>query len=678
MNLSILFLLSAILIVGISSTAYGQTISDHVVINELDTNPNGDDSKSISEWVELYNPTNSEVDLSGWEIASTTVLKKTLSIPDDIILSPGDIMIFTYEKNWFTDSNESVELRNSDGILIDKTPSITDLQNNFLSWQRVLDGSSDWKFLLSSAGASNGKSTTQTDISKVVIDVTTDKLSYQFNEIAIIQGTVSKKVFIEKPSFQVSPIKINISGPNYYQSISMYPDNYLNYETTLDLVQVLGINEGTYDVSVSYDGITDRTSFSVGFTSVEEVDELETTFNLSTAESTYVPGQFISVLGFISEIIPYESIQFTINDSNGKSIDSGSLFTSDGNFETSTFLSNVNPVYGTYTVSAEYGDEVIFSTFDVVEIIEEETISLISDSLIFNIDKTEYFTNEKMRLSGMITNFDSSSDIYYQVITFNFEASDGTAPTMDSAIMDSAAGSQKIEFTLTAIPDAFGNFSIDARIPAVSFFEGAYSVTAKYGELIESQTFSILDGYAGNNGPSSLPGNPNVSIPGKPISTNEKFDDVQGRYIPTVKTVIEKVNRISDNLILIETQEKTINDQSVKPRVLSGSMLTVSKDFQSNVNLLVSSESGICIIGEYSECLVTESTRKPGQIFEVVQVDGINLNVRYSGPDVRLEKFSISPQLSGDFLPDANWNVQVLKDDEVSRFYYKVTYKTLQ
>ena len=104
MNLSIIFLLSAILIVGISSTAYGQTISDHVVINELDTNPNGDDSKSISEWVELYNPTNSEVDLSGWEIASTTVLKKTLSIPDDIILSPGDIMIFTYEKNWFTDS----------------------------------------------------------------------------------------------------------------------------------------------------------------------------------------------------------------------------------------------------------------------------------------------------------------------------------------------------------------------------------------------------------------------------------------------------------------------------------------------------------------------------------------------------------------------------------------------
>ena len=76
MNHSILLILFAILISGISTSVYAQTISDHVVINEVDTNPFGDDSQSISEWVELYNPTDSDVDLSGWEIASTTVLKK--------------------------------------------------------------------------------------------------------------------------------------------------------------------------------------------------------------------------------------------------------------------------------------------------------------------------------------------------------------------------------------------------------------------------------------------------------------------------------------------------------------------------------------------------------------------------------------------------------------------------
>jgi hypothetical protein len=57
--------------------------------------------------------------------------------------------------------------------------------------------------------------------------------------------------------------------------------------------------------------------------------------------------------------------------------------------------------------------------------------------------------------------------------------------------------------------------------------------------------------------------------------------------------------------------------------------------------------------------LVRESTKKPGQIYDVVEVD-------------------ILPESSTEFLPDANWNVEIIKDDQVSRFYYKVTYKTLE
>ena len=111
MKYSLLLLLSAILILGVSTPVYAQTISEHVVINEVDTNPFGDDSQSISEWVELYNPTDSDVDIGNWQIASTTVLKKTLTIPDGTIISSGDFLTFTYEKIWFTDSNELVELK---------------------------------------------------------------------------------------------------------------------------------------------------------------------------------------------------------------------------------------------------------------------------------------------------------------------------------------------------------------------------------------------------------------------------------------------------------------------------------------------------------------------------------------------------------------------------------------
>ena len=86
MNHTPLLLIFAVLISVISIPVYGEVITDHVVINEVDTNPFGDDSKSVSEWVELYNPTNFDIDLSGWEIASTTVLKKTFIIPDGLSL----------------------------------------------------------------------------------------------------------------------------------------------------------------------------------------------------------------------------------------------------------------------------------------------------------------------------------------------------------------------------------------------------------------------------------------------------------------------------------------------------------------------------------------------------------------------------------------------------------------
>ena len=516
----------------------------------------------------------------------------------------------------------------------------------------------------------------QTITDTVVVTVSSDKSSYLFDETAIISGTVSETIFIEKPYFHPEPISITISGPNFDHGVSLYPDYNLNYETTLDLVQVLGIGEGIYDVSVIYAGVVSETTFSVNSEVIEEIQE-ETVSSLTVMadKSEYLPGQLVTITGVASEIILYESLQFTITNSIGDLIANGNLFTSDGQFETSIFLTTVNPNYGVYTIDVEYVDDVASTTFNVVEDFIESDSTVVLDSIIFDLDKSEYFPNEYMTLSGSITNFDPNSDIYYQVVYFNFKNSDGESPTFKGAVMDKSDGAPTVEFTLTAIPDSSGIFSIDARIPPVVFSEGDYTVKANYGGLIDNESFSIVSGTPSIDENSST-GNPNASIPGKPPITDDKFEN--GYFTSNVKTIIEKVNRIPDNLISISTQNKIIDEQSVKPRVVSGSMITMSKDNQSNVNLRVVSESGICIIGSTDECLVSESTRKPGQIFDVVEVDGLNLNVRYTGPDVRLEKFSILPESSDAFLPDTNWNVEVIKDNEISRFYYKLTYKTFQ
>jgi len=52
----------------------------------------------------------------------------------------------------------------------------------------------------------------------------------------------------------------------------------------------------------------------------------------------------------------------------------------------------------------------------------------------------------------------------------------------------------------------------------------------------------------------------------------------------------------------------------------------------------------------------------------------MSFNVRYSGPDVLLEKYTILPLDSDTFLPFAALNVEVLKEEQSSRLYYKVTY----
>ena len=63
------------------------------------------------------------------------------------------------------------------------------------------------------------------DSSAVEVTLSTDKINYNFDETAIIQGTVSEKIFVEIPTFQTAPILISISGPNFEQSVSLYPDN---------------------------------------------------------------------------------------------------------------------------------------------------------------------------------------------------------------------------------------------------------------------------------------------------------------------------------------------------------------------------------------------------------------------------------------------------------------------
>ena len=72
-----------------------------------------------------------------------------------------------------------------------------------------------------------------------------------------------------------------------------------------------------------------------------------------------------------------------------------------------------------------------------------------------------------------------------------------------------------VPFTSTAIPNSFGEFTVDVRLPSVLFPEGDYVVKANYGGLKASEYFQLFLKEILSLKTSIGSGNPNTSIPGK-------------------------------------------------------------------------------------------------------------------------------------------------------------------
>ena len=127
-----------------------------LLINEVELNPpENDNTLTVKEWVELYNPTSNPVDLSGWRLSTTHGETVTVTLSGTI----GAKGYYIYERGnqWLDNNNESVILRDNYGIEIDKTPLINDGDgdNGDYSWQRYPNGGESWSFKQQTKGYSN-------------------------------------------------------------------------------------------------------------------------------------------------------------------------------------------------------------------------------------------------------------------------------------------------------------------------------------------------------------------------------------------------------------------------------------------------------------------------------------------------------------------------------------------
>ncbi len=399
-------------------------------------------------------------------------------------------------------------------------------------------------------------------------------------------------------------------------------------------------NFGIYKIKVSTASENIDLFFKVS--ADPENDSLSSTpLFVSTEKSLYKAGEKLKVIGNVIKrqqgteglVVP-DRVGIKVLDGTFpfKQIHESSVYpTQGGDFSSIFELPTTIFSEGLYSIKATYSGVSAKSEFSVTN---DFVFGLDDDlSLLVTSDKSEYHPGDVVVISGKPNKL-----IYLEAYDVSVIKKSETEITCGSFICGTNTG------PVTSIrPSPSGSFVYQYVIPEKPSSLGTYEVTVDADFEKKSIKFNVVE---------------------KPPV--EKFS-----------TVIEKENRIPEKLISIPTEEKTSDDTTIAPRVISGSLITPSRGDESNVNIKVSSETDTCIIGSDADCLVKESTRKQGQIYDVVEVDGISFNVRYSGPDVRLEKFSILPA-SVEFLPDANWDVEVIKDDQVSRFYYKVTYKTLE
>ena len=134
----------AVFLILVSSTLYFEAVAPtpgHVVINEFKLNPLGNDNYlSVKEWVELYNPTSEDVDISGWTLSTTHGETLTVSIPQGTVIDANSYYVHGRGSQWLDNDDESVILRDAEGNEIDRTPVRSDTKNDGRSWARYPNG----------------------------------------------------------------------------------------------------------------------------------------------------------------------------------------------------------------------------------------------------------------------------------------------------------------------------------------------------------------------------------------------------------------------------------------------------------------------------------------------------------------------------------------------------------
>lgn len=141
---------------------YNLPVKTGLLINEFESNPTGSDNGT--EWVELLNSTNRAINLKDYVLLPGSNAKKAFTI-GDLVVPAGGKTVITFDRQTLNNSKgggersgDRITLIDPDGKNVDQTPWKCDSSNSDRTWQRSIDGYTEWTFAKGTPGSKNGGS----------------------------------------------------------------------------------------------------------------------------------------------------------------------------------------------------------------------------------------------------------------------------------------------------------------------------------------------------------------------------------------------------------------------------------------------------------------------------------------------------------------------------------------
>src|ERR671914_493542 len=136
------------------------TAGDSILVNEVELNPSGNDMEE-GEWIELYNPTDVDINISNFGI-TPSFQAPTIELPSDAVIEAGETYVIEVDRPMLSNTGESLVLGNTTGNIHDRTPSLVDRSDDDRTWQRIPDGNNEWQFVEDTQGSLNDPDTSST------------------------------------------------------------------------------------------------------------------------------------------------------------------------------------------------------------------------------------------------------------------------------------------------------------------------------------------------------------------------------------------------------------------------------------------------------------------------------------------------------------------------------------